>query len=235
MNLSPVTLWRRFFSSAGLKAQTWLHKHRRPRTRRRQPLRIALSMGTFNPLHLWHLQVAHCAWDQFGFDFVLFIPNGDPPHKKGVVRKELRYRMVKAGIKGNPAFKVSRIEIDRPGKSYTVDTLKALKRLYGDDTELYLIIGLDNVEAINGWSRPDELFKLCSLLIAPRNSKDCSRESIAKALPEGVEFEIIDSPDSNVSSTMIREWIARGRQASADYLVPNGVRRIINKYRLYRQ
>lgn len=234
MITSLMQFWRWLTGPAMLQLQAWWHIHCRPRDRRGKPLKIALSMGTFNPIHLWHLQVAQCAWDQYRPDFVLFIPNGDPPHKEGVVNKWLRYRMVKAGIRGNKAFKVSRIEVIREGKSFTADTMKALKALYGPDTELCLIIGLDNVDSIKGWVRPEEIFKMAKLLIAPRNSKECTREAIAQALPPGVEFDIIDSPDSNVSSTMIRDWIRLGRIASAAYLVPNAVRRIIEKYRLYR-
>lgn len=225
--------WRLLVFMWSLRFFAWLHKQRRPRSRRGKPLRIALSMGTFNPIHLWHLQVAQCAWDQLDADFVLFIPNGDPPHKDGVVNKYLRYRMVKAGIHGNDRFKASRIEIDRPGKSYTVDTLRLLKTLYGEDTEFCLIIGLDNVDAIKNWRQPEEIFKLCRLAIAPRNTESVTREEIAAVLPPAAVFDIIDCPNSDISSTKIREWIRTGRARSADYVVPNAVRRIIARHKLY--
>lgn len=199
-----------------------------------RPLRIGLSMGTFNPIHLWHLQVAQCVWRLLGLDFILFIPNGDPPHDKpGVVSRWIRYMMVRAGIHGNRAFKSSPIEIFRSGKSYTVDTLRALKELYGDDVELYLIIGLDNVDTINKWFQAPEIFKLCKLAIAPRNSQECTRAAISAVLPPEAQFEIIDSPDSDVSSTKIREWIKKGLSECAAYLVPNRVRKIINRFKLY--
>lgn len=208
-------------------------KESRLRKRRSRPLRIGLSMGTFNPIHLWHLQVAQCVWKLLGLDFILFIPNGDPPHKEGVVNKWIRYMMVRAGIYGNSAFKSSPIEIFRSGKSYTVETLRALKELYGDDVEFYLIIGLDNVDSIKTWFHAPEIFKLCKLAIAPRNSKECTREAIGAVLPPEAQFEIIDSPDSDVSSTKIREWISKGLAECAAYLVPNRVRKIIIRFKLY--
>jgi nicotinate-nucleotide adenylyltransferase len=209
-------------------------RFKRPRSDSSRPLRIALSMGTFNPIHLWHLQVAQCAWEQHNLDFTLFIPNGDPPHKEGVVPAWLRYKMVRAAIRGNPRFKASRIEIDRPGKSYTVDTLRALKKRYGDDVELNLIIGLDNLEGIKRWREADEIFKLARILVAPRNTATITREQIAAELPEYAQFEIIDCPNSDISSTTIRNWIKSGRMYSAFYVVPNAVRKIMIRYRLYR-
>lgn len=201
------------------------------------PKRIGLSMGTFNPIHLWHLQVAQCAWDQHELDFVLFIPNGDPPHKKGVVDKFLRLRMVQAAIRGIKHFRVSRVEVDRPGKSYSIDTIKRLRELYGPDVELCLIIGIDNLDQLakKTWYKTDELLRLPNfrLLIAPRARDLAIREKIAAVLPPGTRFDIIDTPDSNVSSSMIREWYATGRHRSADFLVPNAVRKLINRFRLY--
>lgn len=211
------------------------HSQKSPCRTRKRKLRIGLSMGTFNPIHLWHVQVAQCAWDQFDLDYVLFIPNGDPPHKSDVADKEIRFRMVQVGTRGNSHFQASRIEIDRPGKSYTVDTLRALKAQYGDDVELFLIIGLDNLEPINHWMEATEIFKLCQLLVAPRNAAIGERDKIAAALPDGARFDIIDCPDSGISSTLIRNWIKSGRARSADYLFPNaGVRNLVIRHRLYR-
>lgn len=207
------------------------------RTRRahQKKLRIGLSMGTFNPIHLWHMQVAQCAWDQFDLDFVYFIPNGDPPHKSDVAPKEIRYRMVQAACRGVKHFRPCRIEIDRPGKSYTVDTLRALRELHGDDVEFFLIIGLDNVEPINHWMEADEIFKLCQLLVAPRDAAIADRDIVAGLLPKGARFEIIDCPGGGISSTIIRDWIKNGRARSADYLFPNvRVRNIVVRHRLYR-
>lgn len=203
---------------------------------RRKKLRIGLSMGTFNPVHIWHMQVAQCAWDQYDLDFVYFIPNGDPPHKSDVAPKETRFLMVRDACRGVKHFRPSRIEIDRPGKSYTVDTLRALKALHADDdVEFFLIIGLDNVEPINHWMEADEIFRLCQLLVGPRDQAIADPELIAKALPKGARFHVIDCPGSGISSTVIRNWIKTGRAHSADYLFPNvRVRNRVVREQLYR-
>jgi nicotinate-nucleotide adenylyltransferase len=202
-------------------------------------LRIGLSMGTFNPIHLWHMQVAQCAWVQFLLDFVLFIPNGQPPHKDGVVDKELRFRMVKGSIWGNPKFRASRIELDRDGKSYTVDTLRQLIAEYsakGYKVQLYLIVGMDNLDKIHLWHESPEILKLCKLLIAPRNSRLMTVDKIAELFPgykQGEDWDIIDCPDSDISSTIIRDWYAKGLGACADYLVSNYARRTIKRFGLF--
>lgn len=209
-------------------------KPTRKKRARRKKLRIGLSMGTFNPIHLWHMQVAQCAWDQFDLDFVYFIPNGDPPHKSDVAPKKIRYRCVQEACRGIKHFRPSRIEIDREGKSYTIDTLRALKALH-PDAEFFLIIGLDNVEPINHWMESDEIFKLCQLLVAPRDAAIADRDIIARVLPKGARFGIIDCPGGGISSTIIRNWIKTGRARSADYLFPNvRVRNIVVRHRLYR-
>lgn len=201
----------------------------------KQIKKLGLSMGTFNPIHLWHLQVAQCAWEEFGLDLVLFIPNGQPPHKEGVAPKELRLRMTQRAIAGNAHFQASRIEIDREGLSYTVDTLRALKRIYGDDVELNLIVGMDNLDKMQLWHEAPEIHKLCKLLIAPRNSRLMTREKIAELLPADAQWDLIQCPDSDISSTVIRGWIESGHPRRADYVVPNAVRCLIQRHGLYRK
>ena len=131
------------------------------------------------------------------------------------------------------ALIASRMELDRTGKSYTVDTLRGLKKRYGAAVELNLIIGLDNLEGIKRWREADEIFKLARILVAPRNAETITREQIAAELPEEAQFDIIDCPNSDISSTTVRNWIKAGRARSADYVVPNAVRKIITRYGLY--
>jgi len=197
---------------------------------------IGVYTGTFNPLHFWHLIVADFAREEHGLKEVLFVPNGNPVHKKGVVDKELRFDMVEAGIKNNPFFKASRIEVDREGPSYTVDTLRALKAQYGHDARLNLIVGLDNVKAdaslpITRWKEAGELFKLCRVLVGPRNFEAAEKEKVKAFLPQGADFAIINSPSSNISSSFIRERIAEGR--SVRHLLPAEVLEIVLRERLY--
>ena len=189
---------------------------------------LGLSCGTFNPIHYWHLIAAQCAMDQFGLDKVLIIPNGEPPHKKNdILDKELRFEMVAAAATTNSGkFEASRIELDRTGPSYTLDTLTALKTEYGEGVRLNLIIGVDNIEPIPNWYKADEIFKLVRLLIAPRLNVDMAQARVlAQNLPAGTVLDIIDAPSSSLSSTMVREWIRKGR--SVQYLVPPAVNAIL--------
>lgn len=189
---------------------------------------LGLSCGTFNPIHFWHLIAAQCASDQFGLEKVLLIPNGEPPHKKSdVLDKEARFEMVAAAADTDPKrFEACRIEVDRTGPSYTLDTLTALKAQYGDGVRLNLIIGVDNIEPIPQWYKADEIFKLVRLLIAPRLSVDMAQARLlAQNLPEGAVWDIIDAPSSSLSSTMVREWIRKGR--TVQYLVPPGVNKLL--------
>ena len=189
---------------------------------------LGLSCGTFNPIHDWHLIVAQCAADQFGLDKVLLIPNGQPPHKKNdVLDKESRWEMVVAAAATNAdKFEACRMELDRQGPSYTLDTLTALRAQYGEGVRLNLLIGVDNIEPIPHWYKADEIFKIVRLLIAPRLSvsMDQARE-MAKNLPAHCVWDIIDAPGSALSSTMVRDWIRKGR--SVQYLVPCEVNRIL--------
>ena len=217
-------------------AREWL---RLKRFDKRQTIRIGLSMGTFNPIHLWHLQVGQCAWVQKNLNFVLFIPNGDPPHKNGVVSKWRRYNWVKWAVAGNKMFRACPIEVCREGKSYTVDTLHQLTELYakwGYKVELCLIIGMDNVDNIPRWHQAPEVLRQCKLLIAPRDK--ATPEAIATTLP-GLEPEkdwsMIACPDNYISSTLVREWYADPAMSPcADYVVSNMVRRDITRDNPYR-
>jgi nicotinate-nucleotide adenylyltransferase len=212
----------------------FFHRLRLRRYDKDRVIKIGLSMGTFNPIHNWHLLVAQCAWVDGGLDFVMIIPNGDPPHKEGTVSKFRRYRWVRGAARTNSKFQACPIETLREGKSYTVDTLRQLHAMYaawGYKVELHLIIGMDNVDSIQSWHLAPEMLQLCNLLIAPRNSRLMTAEMIAAKLPgliQGEDWRIIECPDSDVSSTLIRHWYEDERWAySADYLVPNYVRKDI--------
>ena len=113
--------------------------------------------------------VAQCALEQFKLDKVIFVPTGTPPHKKtDVLDKESRFEMVAAAVRDNPRFEASRIEIDRPGITYSIDTLKELKQSLGDGVRLNFIIGEDNIKSLENYARADEILSLCRLLVSPR-------------------------------------------------------------------
>ena len=176
----------------------------------KKPLRIGLLGGTFNPVHHWHLLTAECAIEQLKLDEIHFIPNGDPPHKQGVVDAEFVCELLQAAISPNKRFKLSRCEVDRVGKSYTSDTLEYYKKAYGQDVELFYIIGSDNLQYMTTWHNHEEIFKMAKILVAPRDHEVVDLEMIRSILPAGATYDILDCPGSAISSSLIRERVARG-------------------------
>jgi nicotinate-nucleotide adenylyltransferase len=187
---------------------------------------IGIMGGAFNPIHTRHLVVAQRAKDQFRLAKVIFVPSGMPPHKKAdLLDKELRFEMVAAAVADNPDFEPSRIEIDRPGTSWTIDTLNELKKLYGPDARLNFIMGEDNIHTLKMYDRRAEFIGLCRLLVSPRGSVDPQLvQNWRQNLPEA-DLEAIDCPANGVSSTLIRSWIRDGM--SVRYLVPSAVHQIL--------
>ncbi|MBU6450425.1 MAG: nicotinate-nucleotide adenylyltransferase [Cyanobacteria bacterium REEB67] len=130
---------------------------------------IGLFCGTFNPIHLGHLLIAECARDQFKLAKVIFVTSPMPPHRSGGLLPGWdRHAMVVAAIAGNENFEASTVELERPGPSYTIDTVKQIRSLYNDDVRISLIIGGDNVPFLKEWHHANELTTLCRLLVAPR-------------------------------------------------------------------
>lgn len=187
---------------------------------------IGIMGGAFNPPHSRHLVVAQRARDQFQLVKVIFVPSGTPPHKKAdLLDKELRFEMVAAAVADNPGFEASRIEVDRPGTSWTIDTLHELKKLYGPGVRLNLIMGEDNIHTLKIYERRAEFIGLCRLLVSPRGSVDPQViQNWRQTLPEA-DLEAIDCPANGVSSTLIRSWIRNG--ISVRYLVPPAVHQIL--------
>lgn len=187
---------------------------------------IGIMGGAFSPIHTRHLVVAQRAKDQFRLAKVIFVPSGMPPHKKAdLLDKELRFEMVAAAVADNPDFEASRIEIDRPGTSWTIDTLYELKKLYGPDVRLNFIMGEDNIHTLKMYDRRAEFIGLCRLLVSPRGSVDPQLiQNWRQTLPEA-DLEAIDCPANGVSSTLIRSWIRAG--ISVRYLVPPAVYHIL--------
>jgi len=203
-------------------------------------IKLGIMGGTFNPIHNGHLVTAAEALHQFELDRVIFIPSGDPPHKNFHEEKiaEHRYLMTVIATSSNKNFFVSRIEIDRKGKSYTVDTLKKLKKIYGKDSELFFITGADAILEILTWKRTEEIIELCYFIAATRPGYDLSRlEDLKKNLNDKINNNINDKifimevPALAISSTDIRKRVAE--QRPIDYLVPEGVSNYILKHGLY--
>jgi nicotinate-nucleotide adenylyltransferase len=188
--------------------------------------------GTFDPIHFGHLLAAEEARNALDLERVLFIPAGTPPHKNpgAISDAEDRYSMTVVATLDHPAFRVSRIEIDRQGSSHTVDTLKALRKQFGEGPEFFFITGLDAVLEILSWKHPEELCSLCRLVAVSRPGYNPKR---MEELPPAVRSAVIplEIPLLAISSTEIRRRIREGR--SARYLVPPGVADYIRKCGLY--
>jgi nicotinate-nucleotide adenylyltransferase len=189
--------------------------------------------GAFNPIHIGHLMLAQRAKDQFQLERVIIVPSGTPPHKRaGLLDKELRFAMVAAAVADNPGLEASRLEVDRPAVSWTIDTLKELQALYGPDVRLSFIMGEDVVQSLKRYDRCSEFIALCRLLVSPRLSATSELvESWRNTLP-GADLEAIDCPANALSSTIVRAWVKAG--ASVRYLVPPAVCKIIEEKGHYR-
>jgi nicotinate-nucleotide adenylyltransferase len=199
--------------------------------------RIGIMGGTFNPIHKGHLALAAAAKEQFALDQIIFIPSGNPPHKKPgeILDKELRYKMVKIAIKGIADYLASRIELDRPGFSYAVDTFNALRKKYGRSAKLFYIMGLDSINEILEWRKPLDLFKLCEFIVGTRpGTRVRTFRRLVKFPPLQKEVDKLHlmELEENISASDIRQRLKAGR--SVDNLLPKAVANYIKRNRLYR-
>jgi nicotinate-nucleotide adenylyltransferase len=194
-------------------------------TAQRAP-RIGVMGGTFDPIHHGHLVAASEVAASHDLDEVIFVPTGQPWHKQVVSPSEHRYLMTVIATASNPRFSVSRVDIDRAGTTYTIDTLRDLKA-QRPDAELFFITGADAVAQILSWRDHDELWDLAHFVAVSRPGHALS----AAGLPaSGVS--LLEIPALTISSTDCRERVSRGKPVW--YLVPDGVVQYIAKHHLYR-
>ena len=180
--------------------------------------------------------MAESARDQFNLEKILLVTSKNPPHRHtDLLDGELRHHLVESAASENPFFEPSRLELDRQGPSYTVDTLRHLTKLYGETVRLNLIIGEDNVQYLCQWHESDELFQLCRILVAPRESRPeppGSGSSSAKSLLSDIaHLEMIRCPHVDISSSVIRQRLRSG--ASVLYHVPAVVNQVLLSNRYY--
>jgi nicotinate-nucleotide adenylyltransferase len=189
--------------------------------------------GTFDPIHYGHLVTAEEALWQFSLDEVLFVPTGQPwmKDRPDVSPPEHRYLMTVIAVSSNPHFRVSRLELDREGPTYTVDTLWALKDQYGEKTELFFVSGADAILEIFGWKDPEEILELARFIAATRPGYDIARFE-REAPTRHPNVEVMSVPALAISSTDIRRRVREG--SPIRYLVPEGVKTYIEKSGLYR-
>jgi nicotinate-nucleotide adenylyltransferase len=188
--------------------------------------RVGVMGGTFDPIHHGHLVAASEVAQSFGLDEVVFVPTGRPAHKGNVSGSEHRYLMTVIATASNPRFTVSRVDIDRAGPTYTVDTLEDVQRAY-PDSDLYFISGADAVAQIVGWQESDHLWDLAHFVAVSRPGHELD----VSGLPKG-HVSLLEVPALAISSTDCRSRVARGYPVW--YLVPDGVVQYISKHHLYR-
>ncbi len=195
--------------------------------------RIGIMGGTFDPVHYGHLVAADAAREQCGLQDVVFVPSGHPPHKTPDAVSDFwhRYQMVVLATATNPFFEVSRLEYERGGCSYTVDTVRAFRQLYGAGAELFFITGADAILEIIGWKQPEELLAMCRFIAVTRPGYDLRQLNTLLGEHFSESVSILEIPMLNISSSDIRERLRRG--ASIKYLVPEAVEAYIIKNRLY--
>ncbi|MDH5640738.1 MAG: nicotinate-nucleotide adenylyltransferase [Nitrospira sp.] len=235
-----------------------LSTHLSPLTPYSSPLKLGLFGGSFNPIHNGHLTIARMACDRLRLDRVLFIPAGDPPHKRdgSLAPAENRYEMVRLAIAGIPTFDLSDMEIRRTGKSYTIDTIRTLRQQYGPATELFFLIGLDAFLDFHNWKSPAELLQTCRFVIVPRPGQSflslenmpllpkLDRHALIRLdtgelpqldlhMPSCVGITCLPIPPCSTSASEIRERIRRGETAAN--MLPPSVESYILHHRLYQE
>lgn len=198
-------------------------------------MRVGILGGTFNPPHLGHLVCAQAAYDQLGLDRVVLMPAGIPPHKDIAADPgaEARYELCRLAIAGDERLDVSRAELDRPGRSFTVDTLRTLRDDSPED-DLTLVVGGDMARSLPTWREPGAVLDLATVAVAERTGAE--REDIRgelRALPGAAErVRFFDMPRIDISSSLVRERVATGRPIR--YIVPDAVAAAIDEHGWYR-
>ena len=203
------------------------------------PGSIGILGGTFDPIHHGHLAIAEEVRERLGLERVLFVPARVPPHRSIApgASAEDRHAMVRLAVADNPAFEVSRVELDRPGPSYSVDTVALLAgevRAMGREPNLWFIASAEAIRGLPTWREPERLLGMTRFAVVPRAGAEPLDEAwLTARLPAAAgRLVLLDGPLMLVSGTVIRARAAVGR--SLRYLVPEAVARYIGDHRLYR-
>jgi nicotinate-nucleotide adenylyltransferase len=192
--------------------------------------RVGIFGGTFDPPHVGHLLIAGWAREALALERVVFVPAGQPPHKRGRMLTAARHRlaMTRLAVRGNPAFRVATLELERRGPSFTVDTLRAFARA---GVELFLLVGADSLDDFHGWHDPDGILSLARLAVAGRPG--AGGRGGGWWARRGRRVTWIGNPEVGVSSSLVRQRVRGG--GSCRYLVPDPVWRYVEREGLYRR
>ncbi len=197
--------------------------------------KIGIMGGTFDPIHLGHLILGESAYSQLSLSEVLFMPAGDPPHKRereGRATNEQRTEMVRLAIEGNPHFSLSLLEMHEEGYSYTYRTLEMLNAQHPENS-YYFIMGADSLAYFDEWKEPQRIADAADLVVAVRDEIDLTpyirkMESLFSA-----RIHVLRTPNIEIASHDLRAWIAEG--SSVRYYVPDAVREYIEREGIYRR
>ena len=199
------------------------------------PHKIGIVGGSFDPLHYGHLIMAEYAIESLQLDLVLFVPVAYPPHKPrgGRVSIEHRIAMLQAAIYDNDRFMFSRVDVDRPGPHYTVDTIQMIQAQY-PSSHLYFLMGTDSLQSFSNWYKPQQIIEQCRLAVMRRPSTQPITLNLHEDVLPGLQnsIDIIEAPAIGISSTRIVERIRSGQ--TIRYLIPEAVRIYIQEHDLYR-
>ncbi|HEY3111382.1 MAG TPA: nicotinate-nucleotide adenylyltransferase [Chloroflexota bacterium] len=198
--------------------------------------RVGVLGGTFDPIHYGHLAAAEECRVALELDVVLFMPAGQPPHKRrlSVSSAVDRVRMVELAIGSNRHFALSRIDVDRAGPSYTVGALDQLRRELGPESQLWFVMGADSLADILTWREPERLLQLARLAVVNRpGAPDPAPERLEAELPGArARIDVVEIPDLAISATDLRRRVAKGRPIK--YQLPEAVEQYVQERGLYR-
>ncbi len=200
--------------------------------------RVGVIGGTFDPVHYGHLVIAEEVYSALDLAEMVFVPAGHPPHKPDslVAAAHHRLAMLELAVANNPHFSISRVDLERPGPSYTVETLRLLRQQWGEQTAIYFLIGWDSLEDLLTWRDPAGILAQLAFLVAVRrpgyHEESGYRDSLEVRLP-GIKQRllVVSAPQLEISSTDLRTRIAEGRPIK--YQLPESVEQYIEQYRLY--
>lgn len=199
-------------------------------------MKKAIFGGTFDPIHIGHIHIAYEALYNLHLDKIIFMPAGNPPHKtnKTIIDSKIRYELVKKAIEKETHFEISDYEINKKENSYTYETLELFSRL-DRSIEWYFLVGADSLMDLDNWKNVGKIFDNCKLIVYNRAGFTKGEVLVQKQYIEqkyNSKIIFLDLPIIDISSTNIKNNIKKGR--NVNYLLPEGVGEIINKYKLYK-